>query len=524
LQSMMQEFYRLTHMGIGIIDIEGNVLVGVGWQDVCTKFFRAHPETCKCCLESDCTLSRGIPAGTYKAYHCKNHLWDLATPIEVDGQHLGNVFLGQFFYDDEVPDEDLFRRMAHQYGFDETAFLAAVASVPRWSRETVDATMTFYTKLAGMISTLSYHKVRLSQVLVEKSATLSELKESRKRLYAILSSIHSGILVVQEEGTLEFVNQAFCELYAISDDPDSLRGMSSADFIRKIEQGFADPVRAVTRIREILQRNELIIGEEVALRGGHIHLRDCVPIVINGKRCGRIWYARDITALKQAEAEAKRSEAALQRQLGLFKSLMENLPVGVFMVEAPSGKPLLANEAALRLLGRGVLPDASRTNLAEVYKASKLSTHEPYPLDELPILRGMNGTSSYVDDMLVERPDGTKTILEVFGSPVRNEQGQVWASLVSFNDISRRRQDEETIRRNEDRLRGLVNILQYRMSTIQEFLDMALNEVIRLTDSKIGYIYFYHEDRRQFVLNTWSKEVMQQCSVVNPQTTYDLDQ
>ncbi|HIJ80638.1 MAG TPA: GAF domain-containing protein [Desulfuromonadales bacterium] len=76
---------------------------------------------------------------------------------------------------------------------------------------------------------------------------------------------------------------------------------------------------------------------------------------------------------------------------------------------------------------------------------------------------------------------------------------------------------------NEKRLRSIVSILQYRADSIQEFLDHALNEAIKLTDSRIGYIYFYLEESRQFVLNSWSNDVMKECSVVNPQTCYELD-
>ncbi|MDP3453530.1 MAG: ATP-binding protein, partial [Bacteroidales bacterium] len=39
----------------------------------------------------------------------------------------------------------------------------------------------------------------------------------------------------------------------------------------------------------------------------------------------------------------------------------------------------------------------------------------------------------------------------------------------------------------------------------------------------IGYIYFYDETNKQFILNTWSKDVMQECKVMDPQTIYDLD-
>jgi GAF domain-containing protein len=54
-------------------------------------------------------------------------------------------------------------------------------------------------------------------------------------------------------------------------------------------------------------------------------------------------------------------------------------------------------------------------------------------------------------------------------------------------------------------------------------LDFALGEAIHITQSKIGYIYFYDEVTKEFTLNTWSKEVMQQCSVSDPQTIYQLE-
>ncbi|HSH66029.1 MAG TPA: PocR ligand-binding domain-containing protein, partial [Bacteroidia bacterium] len=43
--------------------MDGKVLVGVGWQEICTKFHRIHPETCKYCIESDLELSATAEEG-----------------------------------------------------------------------------------------------------------------------------------------------------------------------------------------------------------------------------------------------------------------------------------------------------------------------------------------------------------------------------------------------------------------------------------------------------------------------------
>ena len=55
-------------------------------------------------------------------------------------------------------------------------------------------------------------------------------------------------------------------------------------------------------------------------------------------------------------------------------------------------------------------------------------------------------------------------------------------------------------------------------------LDYALKEAIDLTNSKIGYIYYYSEATKRFTLNTWSKGVMNDCAIQNPQVEYDLEQ
>lgn len=147
--------------------------------------------------------------------------------------------------------------------------------------------------------------------------------------------------------------------------------------------------------------------------------------------------------LEKAEFGCGYAEEALVEQNRIMTVLLNNLRVGVFMVEAPSGKPLLANRAAKDLLGRGIVKGSFKDNLAEVYKAYKFGTNDHYPVDQMPISHGLQGRSHTVDDMVVVHPDGKKILLEVFGSPVRDQQGKVIASLVSFSDITERKRTEE---------------------------------------------------------------------------------
>ena len=181
IQSLMDDFYKLAHITMALVDLKGNVLVGVGWQDICTKFHRVHPETCKHCVESDTKLSSGVLPGEFKMYKCKNNMWDIATPIIVGGQHVGNVFSGQFFFEDEPLDYELFRSQARKYGFNEEEYIAALEKVPRLSREAVDTGMSFLMTFANMISQLSYSNIKLAQSLAERDTLVDALRESEEK-------------------------------------------------------------------------------------------------------------------------------------------------------------------------------------------------------------------------------------------------------------------------------------------------------------------------------------------------------
>lgn len=156
----------------------------------------------------------------------------------------------------------------------------------------------------------------------------------------------------------------------------------------------------------------------------------------------------------ETEELARSMTEQIERQNTIFEALFNNLSVGVFMVESPSGRPLLANKAATELLGRDILPDVTSTTIANEYRAFLQGTNIIYPTTKMPLMRGMRGESSHTDDMEVERPDGSRVWLEVHGSPVFKPDGKsVWASLASFADITDRKNNELKIRKSNERLR-----------------------------------------------------------------------
>jgi PAS domain S-box-containing protein len=171
VQCMMDNFHRFAQIPIAIIDLKGKALVSVGWQRICTTFHRKNPETQKNCIESDLQLTAGIPKGEFKLYKCKNGMWDMATPIYAGDKQLGNLFIGQFFFEEENIDTKYFRSQALKYGFDETKYLNDLKIVPRLSREDVESAKNFFLKLAESISQLSYSNIKLTQSRINLERT-----------------------------------------------------------------------------------------------------------------------------------------------------------------------------------------------------------------------------------------------------------------------------------------------------------------------------------------------------------------
>ena len=233
VQVLMESFYKVTGIGMSIVDFQGNVLVATGWQDICTRFHRVHPQTLANCIESDVCLARKIEGENYTIYKCKNNMWDLATPITVGGKYIGSLFLGQFLFEDEEPDRDVFTRQAETYGFDRKEYLAALERVPRWSRETVHSVMEFYTHLAHMIAELSYRNIQLANVLAERQQADEALQQAHDDLERRVAERTEELA-----GTIDVLKKEICERRRVEEvlKAETLEKLQTLEKLREKDQ------------------------------------------------------------------------------------------------------------------------------------------------------------------------------------------------------------------------------------------------------------------------------------------------
>lgn len=82
---------------------------------------------------------------------------------------------------------------------------------------------------------------------------------------------------------------------------------------------------------------------------------------------------------------------------------------------------------------------------------------------------------------------------------------------------------EEALRLDESRLEAVWQISQMTKASLKEITDFALEEGVRLTKSKVGYLAFVSEDETVLTMQAWSKTAMEECAVADKPLVFPLE-
>jgi PAS domain S-box-containing protein len=255
--------------------------------------------------------------------------------------------------------------------------------------------------------------------------------------------------------------------------------------------------------------------EDYVIEANHPH-KKTAWITVNAKQLkhadGKIYYegtVQDITEKKIAEKKLQETEQRLY-------ALAENITDEIF-IKDEKHRFVYVNPQKAKMEGISPKEMIGKTDFNFFSEsAANFSLKD----DEKVLKTGK--TIINREEKLITSNGETRWVL-VTKLPRTNTDGKIIGTMGIARDITMLKNAEQELKLNEKRLESLLRIAQISTTSIQELLDFALQEAIELTSSKIGYIYFYDEDKRQFSLNTWSKEVMKECRVQNPQTLYNLD-
>jgi PAS domain S-box-containing protein len=210
------------------------------------------------------------------------------------------------------------------------------------------------------------------------------------------------------------------------------------------------PIATLTKVtREINNSN---LNQEIAVQSGDEVGELSTSFNHMIKRLRETIVSRD--ALETEIIERKRIEKNLEKLRHQNELILQSTGEGIFGLDM-EGKHTFINSAAAKMLGYEVdnlIGQPSHT----IWHHSKKDGN-PYAEDECPIYATFTeGKVHTVDDEVFWRKDGSSFPVRYTSTPIQ-EGGELLGAVVSFSDITKRKQAEEELFEKENRYRLLFN-------------------------------------------------------------------
>lgn len=294
---------------------------------------------------------------------------------------------------------------------------------------------------------------RLQQEMADRQQA-----ETRLQRYQLLSE-HSRdiVLYLQADGHILEANQAAVQAYGY--DRDTLHRLTIADLRaiqtqpilhQQLQQALSSGILFETMHR---RQDGSLFPVEVSARGTEIEGQPVILSII-----------RDISDRKADEAEQERLLAELETERAQFEAVLQQMPGGVVITEAPSGQLLLANQRTVQLLGDPIDPERDIDHYTQY-----LGFHpdgRPYEPREWPLARAvLTGEIVQNEDIVVQLPDRER-VLRTNAAPIRSGTGEIVAGVATFYDVTAQT-------RNEQERAKLLHQLQEAKALLDTLFDNA---------------------------------------------------
>jgi signal transduction histidine kinase len=156
-------------------------------------------------------------------------------------------------------------------------------------------------------------------------------------------------------------------------------------------------------------------------------------------------------------------------------TILDGLPIGVFVAEAPSGRGVYLNPAGETLLGVSI----SDTGMADYSRAYHIyrPAGEVYPPEELPLARAIReGATRSADDLWIRHGDH-EVPLRVTATALRDETGKVTHGVAVFEDLSvhLRLVQTDKLAALGDLARGIAHNFNNALTVILGTVELALD-------------------------------------------------
>ena len=157
-----------------------------------------------------------------------------------------------------------------------------------------------------------------------------------------------------------------------------------------------------------------------------------------------------IAERERARAERERLITELETERARLNAIVEHIPAGVLLAEAPGGQIIMGNSQVERILGQPAVlspnVESYRDWLSYSVNGRRVESRESV------LARTLQGEVVTGQEILYHRGDGIKAWISVSGAPISDAGGNIVGGVVLITDIDKEKSASEALRINQERL------------------------------------------------------------------------
>ncbi len=302
----------------------------------------------------------------------------------------------------------------------------------------------------------------------ERKRLEARVREQDRRQDALIESLADGLVMVDRDGTVVRVNEAFEVMFWAP--RTRVLGRSFEDLLDEaVDRGVElfDESGATVAIEEhpllvALWRGRRVQGTVLGFRTGDgqarwVRIGAQAILGADGRVTGAVGTFTDIT-------DVKRSAYALRQEEEFLRVLLDTLDEGIVACDS-EGRMTIFNPAARRLHGL----DDDVEPIGRVPSTRWILRADGTPMDpqENPLVRAMSGERIRNAEIVLAPPEGDQRKVSVNGQALVDEDGWKLGAVVAMHDVTEQKRNEERLAdlAHHDPLTGLANrtLLAMRM-------------------------------------------------------------
>jgi len=275
--------------------------------------------------------------------------------------------------------------------------------------------------------------------VTERKEMEEALNLQRAYFQQLFDNSPDAIVMLDINDRLSHTNKGFEALFGYS--TEELQGQS----IRKLIVPKEDTQATSASLQRVFS-GEVVRRETVRRRkdGSLVDVSTLsYPIHLNYKVVGACLTYTDIT-------ERKQSEETLRQSKERYRALFDSSVTGTLVIDAETMQVVLGNQAAAKMFGFSSLEEAFGVNLLDF-----VPPEEKEKTLELMMKEVFEQDSRRAFDLQTMTKDGRKLWISATGARIMHKDRL--AGLLSFTDITERKQAEEKLRQSEENYKTLFN-------------------------------------------------------------------